>query len=303
MNRAPEIDRGPLDNTTDIETPEHIRFRHRTAGPARRAGAYLLDGLIRVAAMFICFIVLMAFGVVAGADTGKASGGLALLVFFAVEWGYYVLFETIWSGRTPGKRAARLRVVKVDGTPINFIDSVLRNLVRAADLLPAPGSIPTYGVGLVVMSRDRRFRRLGDLVGGTMVVMEETARVGAALTMNPPASREEMEVFPQRPPVSAEEMEAVELFLRRCGTLAPAREAELAQMVAPIFADRMGLRYHDASRFLALLYQRVIGAQVQTLPPPPPAVERKAPPTPPAPPAPPAPAAPPAPPAAAGEAV
>src|SRR5262245_57013421 len=152
MNRAPENDRGPLDNTTDIETPEHIRFRHRTAGPARRGLAYLLDVLIRVAAMFICTLLLTAFGVLGGVETGKASGGIILLVFFAVEWGYYVFFETLWSGRTPGKRAVRLRVIKVDGTPINFVDSVLRNLVRAADLLPAPRSIPSYGVALVVMS-------------------------------------------------------------------------------------------------------------------------------------------------------
>ncbi|HJZ85659.1 MAG TPA: RDD family protein [Polyangia bacterium] len=250
--RAAFIDRGPLDNTTDIETPEHIRFRHRAAGPSRRGLAYLLDALIRGAVLVICVMLLAAFGLMGGGELGKASGGLILLVLFAVEWGYYVFFETLWSGRTPGKRAVNLRVIKNDGTPINFVDSVLRNLLRAADALPSF----SYALALVVMARDERFRRLGDLVGGTMVVVEERARVSAPVTINPPPSPQELEVIPQRPPLSAEDVEAIELFLRRYGTLAPAREAELAAMVAPIYGGRMGLRYYDATRFLALLYHR-----------------------------------------------
>ncbi len=84
------------------------------------------------------------------------------IVRFILEWGYYVFFETTASGRSPGKRALSLRVVKEGGYPIGFIDSVLRNLLRGADFLPVG-----YVVGLFAMAGDARFRRLGDRVAGT----------------------------------------------------------------------------------------------------------------------------------------
>jgi uncharacterized RDD family membrane protein YckC len=246
-NREVASDREALDTTTDVETPEHVRFRYRTAGPARRAVAYLVDLLLRGAAAF----VLVLLGATAGLLTGGASMGFVLLGIFALEWGYYVLFETLWGGRTLGKRVAGLRVVKEGGYPITFLDAVLRNLLRAADFLPAG-----YALGLVVMGRDARFRRLGDLVAGTIVVIEEQTRVGARLEISPPPTPAELEAIPARPSLSAQDLEAIELFLRRRGTLTLAREEELAQMVAPIFARRMGLEFRDGSRFLALLYHR-----------------------------------------------
>jgi len=193
---------------------------------------------------------------------GGGSGfgyGLIALIAFTIQWGYYVFFETLWGGRTIGKRALRLRVVKVGGYPITFVDSALRNLLRAADgmpFLPLGSLIPTYALGVLVMSRDDRFRRLGDLVAGTMVVVEERERVAAPIKLVPPPQPVELEVLPSRPPLAAEEFEAVELYLRRLGMLSPAREAELAGMVAPIFAKRMGVRVQDGTRFLGLLHYR-----------------------------------------------
>jgi len=237
-----------LDTTTDVETPEHIRFRHRAAGPSRRALAWLLDAIIQAGLYFVLVLLGLAMGF--GGGGGFAIGFIALIAF-AIQWGYYVFFETLWGGRTIGKRALRLRVVKEGGYPISFIDSVLRNLLRAADFLPG-----LYALGVLVMARDDRFRRLGDLVAGTMVVVEERERVAAPIKLVPPPQPVELEVLPSRPPLAAEEFEAVELFLRRLGMLSPAREAELAGMVAPIFAKRIGVRVQDGTRFLGLLHYR-----------------------------------------------
>jgi hypothetical protein len=124
-------------------------------------------------------------------------------------------------------------------------------LLRAADFLPTG-----YAVGFVVMAGDRRFRRLGDRVAGTMVIVEERRHVAAPVLMQPPPTVEEIESFAQRPRLSVVELEALELFLRRRGTLGSAREHELAEMIAPSYAKRLGLRYRDPSRFLALLYRR-----------------------------------------------
>ncbi len=243
--------REPLDTTTEIETPEHVRFRYHVAGPANRALAYLLDLLLRGGVLMVFGLLAALGGINAGEATKAAHGGVILLALFVLEWGYYVFFETIWSGRTPGKRVFHLRVVTEGGHPLRFGDSLLRNLLRAADFLPG-----AYAVGLLVMGRDARFRRLGDLAAGTIVVTEARHAVTARSRLDPPPTAAELRGLPQRLPLSGEELDAIDLFLRRVGRLAPAREEELAEMVAPLFARRVGGRYKSATRFLGLLHHR-----------------------------------------------
>jgi uncharacterized RDD family membrane protein YckC len=238
-----------LDNTAEVETPEHVRFRYHVAGPVRRMLAYLIDLLIRGGVLLVIGLVLLI-----ALNANTAVWGILLVIAFLLEWGYYVVFETIGDGRTPGKRALSLRVVKEGGYPIGFIDSVLRNLLRAADWLPF-----FYVVGLIVMAADSRFRRIGDFVAGTLVVVEERSRVAPPLTLTPPPTAAELDALPQRPPLSAWERETLELYLRRVD-LTPARREELAQMIAPALGQRMGLVVRDPVRFLALLHHRIAAA-------------------------------------------
>jgi uncharacterized RDD family membrane protein YckC len=244
-----------LDNTTEVETPERIRFRYRAAGPVRRSFAWLLDLVIRAGILFAVGLIILLVSAIKADDLAQASQGVVLVILFALEWGYYVAFETLWNGQSPGKRAFGLRVVKEGGFPIGFYDSVLRNLLRAADFLPVG-----YVLGLTAMVGDQRFRRLGDRVAGTMVVVEDAVRVGESLKLNPPASPGELEALPARPQLSVDELEALELFLRR-GDLSPPRRLELAEMTAGIFARRMGVLSGDPVRFLALLHERAVGAR------------------------------------------
>lgn len=237
-----------LDNTVEVETPEHVRFRFHVAGPTRRAWAYLIDWLIRIAAFVaIQLVVLLATG--SHLRLGKAIfSGSMLLSLFLIEWGYFILFEAAWNGTTPGKRMLKLRVVKAGGYPLSFADAVLRNLLRTADFLPVG-----YLLGLLVMSWDSRFARLGDRAAGTMVVIEEPVQVAPAIALDPPPTSAEMESFPHRVVLSLPEREAIALLLRR-RDLAPARRTELANMVAPLFARRLDMTFGDPVRFLALLY-------------------------------------------------
>jgi hypothetical protein len=194
--------------------------------------------------------LMMVVGMALGVSAKEASMGVMLVIAFVLEWGYYVVWETVWSGASPGKRALGLRVVKEEGYPIGFIDSLLRNLLRAADFLPAG-----YVLGGLIMAGDGRFRRLGDRVAGTMVVVEERGRVAEPILLMPPAKPAELEALPQRPPLSAAELEALEIFLRRTD-LGPARRHELAGMIAPALAKRMGVRCDDFVRFLGLVHHR-----------------------------------------------
>jgi len=240
-----------LDTIAAVDSPEQIRFEYRVAGPARRALAYLVDLLIKAAVLIGLGVLLM----IGGFDYDQLTGwttGLYALVAFCLEWGYNVLFESLTGGRTPGKRAMRLRVVKEGGQPINFMDALLRNLLRAADFLPN-----AYAVGVAVMGFDPRFRRLGDLVAGTMVVVEERSALGRAVQLNPPPSPQELALIPTSARLRPDEREALDVFVRRLERLSTARADELAALVLPRFGDRLPPQAAEhPGRALAVLYLR-----------------------------------------------
>lgn len=249
--------RGPLDTTVEVETPEHVRFRYQIAGPARRAVAYLIDLTVRGAfmvALGMLFLFTTGWNRLGGFEVGAL-----LVVYFAAEWGYYVLSELLMNGASLGKRALRMRVVQSNGLPITFTDSFLRNLVRAADLLPS-----FYALGLLSMMLDTRFRRLGDLVAGTLVVYEPPTgsghpSLGRSALRDPNAQsavEREAARLPQRPALRREERQALALFVRRCPRLTQQRAEELADLIAPALAKRWGTTYQSSAAFLEAAYQR-----------------------------------------------
>jgi hypothetical protein len=79
----------------------------------------------------------------------------------------FSLIEAFWNGRTPGKKAARIRVIQRSGRPIGLLESMARNLVRYVDQLPF-----FYAVGVITMFVTRQHQRLGDLAAGTLVVRD-----------------------------------------------------------------------------------------------------------------------------------
>src|SRR5690606_14346216 len=135
---------------------ENIAFDHRVAGPFQRLPAYLLDLLIRC----MSFLILCLVGVLAlGFQFGVAW---SLVLYFVLYVFYGGFFETVWNGQTPGKRLLRLRVVTINGEPINGTQAVLRNVLRIVDGFPPatlmiplaflevefPLIIPTFQVAL-----------------------------------------------------------------------------------------------------------------------------------------------------------
>ncbi len=256
-----------LDTHVAIETPEHIVFRHRVAGPARRSLAYVID--LAVCYGFVLIFVLMVVLVTAGAAGVtsasqafmKAGFGLVLVILFCVQWVYFVMWEGLY-GRTPGKMALGLRVVTTRARPINFATAALRNILRAADALPTG-----YVVGLVSMAMTSRFQRLGDLVAGTMVVIPDQAGVASPMQLFPPAQPHELAALPDVVALDADERAALELFLRRRARLGTAREQELAMIILTPLVARYGFRVPDPARSLALLYDRAANAGRSEAPP------------------------------------
>jgi uncharacterized RDD family membrane protein YckC len=269
-----------LDTDVAIETPEHIVFRHRVAGPCRRFAAFLLDLALCYGALVVATVIalLVAIGgsALSGAESALgAAGGLVMLLLFAVQWMYFAVFEG-WRGYTPGKAALGLRVVTTTGRPIGFAAAALRNVLRAADALPLAYTAGLLSLaGLASMSATRRFQRLGDLVAGTMVVVAERAAAAMPLVLSPPPEPQELAQLPEEVRLDADERNAIEMFLRRRARLGPHREFELASIIAPILAARFGFRPQDPrsttdpSRILALLYHRAANAgRVDAAPPP-----------------------------------
>lgn len=237
-----------LDTTLELETPEHIAFRYQLAGPARRAAAYVVDLAVRGAVLFFAALVIFSTQSVASEDFAGFETGALLLIFFALEWGYFVAFDVLADGASPGKRAFELRVVHQDGRPITLADSILRNLLRAADLLPM-----FYGVAVLSMMLDKKFRRLGDFVAQTVVVYEPLAQLA---NREEAQARAEVPGLPARPELSLEERDALALFYRRLPYISEARALELADLIAPAFVERFALRKVDPLHLLITLHHR-----------------------------------------------
>lgn len=253
-----------LDTEVVIETPEHIVFHTRVAGPARRCFAQVLDLLLCYALVAALVAIVVLGGFVATREIGqlgKAGLGLVLLALFAVQWLWFVVWEARL-GRSPGKMALGLVVVTTAGRPIGWRAAALRNLLRAADLLPI-----AYVAGVVSMALTSRFQRLGDLVADTMVVVPERALAAKPLVLSPAAEPRELATLPDDVVLDAEERVAIELFLRRRQSLGVLRERELAEMIAGPIGRRLGFEHPDPARLLALVYDRAVNAGRTEAPP------------------------------------
>ena len=156
-----------------IDTPEQIALELPLAGIGSRFLAMTIDTLIQLAAYLIIglvfFLILPAGFSLFTFLPQNLGPAIAIFLIFAVYWGYFAIFESFWSGQTPGKRVAGIRVIKESGRPINAFEAIGRNFMRAVDM--QPGIL--YGFGLLCMILNKQSRRLGDFVAGTVVVHEK----------------------------------------------------------------------------------------------------------------------------------
>ncbi len=248
VHGAPARPTDLLDTRTEIETPEHVVLSYHLAGPIRRGLAWGIDTLLR-GAVLLLFGIVLSLSTAGTSNGGGFQSGLLLVAVFVLEWVYFVVCDVVMSGRSPGKKALRLRVVSAQGLPVGLGDSLLRNLLRGADFLPFG-----YVLGTLCMIGDGRFRRLGDLVAGTLVIYEPKVAYRAPPQLSPPPSQAERAWLPPHVELSASEREAIELFMLRCGQLSEARADELADVLALPLAKRLRLRYTHPARFLGLVY-------------------------------------------------
>ncbi|MBI3866843.1 MAG: RDD family protein [Planctomycetia bacterium] len=232
-----------------IETPENVVLSYRLAGPAVRLLAYLVDLCLRIVILIGMWIAALIGGIVAGGVTM----GMFLVAVFLVDWAYFGLSEAFFRGKTLGKHLFGLRVFQEQGYPATIWGALLRNFVRFVD------NMSLWGVCFVTMVVSGRFRRLGDLVGQTVVIEERRVRVPREpiiLEKIRPLSRTELGSYVP----SGQTLALIEEFLGRRHVLTYRRGHAMAFVLARPLANRLAFsgdphmvdRYPMA--FLAAVY-------------------------------------------------
>lgn len=254
----------PLDTTIEIVTPENISFRYEIVGPFRRLPAFALDLCIRFVAIFITFFLISFLDIL----VGQAALAVLLIAWFLLEWFYGALFETYFNGQTPGKRIMGIRVVSTSGHPITGLQAVMRNILRGVDMMPlVPFTtvnqdyiyliVPTFFLGFISQTLNSRFQRIGDIVCGTMVVVDERRRRRVFSIPTDPQQLAILESIPASFVVSQRLHRALATYVERRGRMALPRRREIARHLAAPLIMRFGLA--DTTNFdtlMCALYDR-----------------------------------------------
>ncbi|UQN30071.1 RDD family protein [Brachybacterium kimchii] len=149
-----------------IVTGEAVHLDLRPASFATRLLSYLIDGAVMLALSIGATVGMVALASRTGLDAGFVQAALVLVSVLAFL-GYPVLTELLMGGRSLGRLATGTRVVREDGGPVHARQSLLRALMGMLEIWSTTGAI-----ALVTALVDRRSRRLGDMLAGTMVIQE-----------------------------------------------------------------------------------------------------------------------------------
>lgn len=236
------------DDRVQIETPEHVLFEYELAGLGSRMVAGLVDVMLMGFLLLGELLLVVAF-------TGLRSLGPWMIAAGAVAgfltfWGYPIFFELRWRGQTPGKRSLHMRVIQEGGYSLTPQVVIVRNLLRIVDFLPG-----AYFLGLAVMMLNRRYKRVGDWVAGTLVVKERSAdsKPPVAKRVAAPAGQEDKVAELRRQGVHRLESSHLQLildFMERRHTLNPEARLRLADQLALSVSQKLEIPPERGERFL-----------------------------------------------------
>jgi uncharacterized RDD family membrane protein YckC len=270
------------EETLVIETPERVPLAFALASIGNRFLAAAIDHVIQVVVILLVEWIFITAAGVGSTDDGAVLGlfeseapkwiiAIMVLITFLLFTGYFILFEWLWDGQTPGKRLLKLRVIRDDGRPVTLWESIARNLLRIFDALPG-----LYSVGLIVIFLSSRDQRVGDIFAGTVVIRERTDEAPTfAETFSSPIADAAFRRVQKRTDFKADvgklvlrEIEVVESFLRRRWDLTERQRLWMAWRIAlPLmyklkpdydmstfsyegFLEEILHRYHARQRFL-----------------------------------------------------
>ncbi len=197
------------------------------AGIGSRTLAWLLDGLVLGA---VLLIVGLASFRTANTDSLLALGLLSMATLL-LPLGYLVMMESLNGGRTLGKMAAGIKVVRVTGAPIGFGAAIIRALFLPVDIL-------LFGVGFISVFVSGQSQRIGDFAAGTVVVRDRIRQSKIAPIADPA-------VYADRPrwdvsAITEEEIGVIRSFLSRASALPSSSRSEYARQLRNRIEPRIG---------------------------------------------------------------
>lgn len=206
-----------IDTLLKLQTPEGVLLEVRPAGPLVRGVAWLVDVIIRFA-LYVWFASAIS-------TIGEAGFGFFLIFIFFIEWLYPSLLEMLFNGATLGKKLVGIKVVRTNGTPVDWRSSLTRNLLWPVDFLPG-----FYAIGLISCLISGQFQRVGDIAAGTLVVYRAKK--------TKPLSHMD---FPQTAvaptlPITPDEQQVIIDFAYRSMRLTNERANELAALTSPLIS-------------------------------------------------------------------
>jgi len=172
------------EETLIIETPERVSLEFALASIGNRFLSVAIDHFIQYLSMFLIAWFFLSLAGYNSADVVDAPERLlseapkwtiaiSIITVFLIFAGYFIVFEWLWNGQTPGKRLLKLRVIRADGRPLTLWEAIARNLLRICDAVPG-FVIPVYSIGLIVIFLSSRDQRVGDIFAGTVVIRERS---------------------------------------------------------------------------------------------------------------------------------
>ncbi|MEZ5422874.1 MAG: RDD family protein [Pyrinomonadaceae bacterium] len=245
------------EETLIIETPERVELEFSLASIGNRFMAVGIDHFIQFVSIFVVAWILA--WIASGSSTSlfedspKWVTAITIIAVFVLFSSYFVVFEWLWNGQTPGKRLMKLRVIREDGRPLTLWEAIVRNLLRIADA--APGFvIPVYSVGLITIFLNARDQRLGDIFAGTVVIRE---RIDEAPTFadtftkriaDPALTRVQKPVTftADISKITEDEIEVAEVFLRRRWDMSERQRVWMAWRIALPLMYKLKPRYSEA---------------------------------------------------------
>lgn len=258
MNENPSMNQASRE--ASVVTPEHVMLRFQTAGLGSRAAAQLIDTVILFLVNLTVFIVIgiVIFGRKDNffLDADNYAFAIGLFLIFVLNFGYFLFLEALWSGQTVGKRWMGIRVIRDNGQPATFLSSTIRNLFRIIDGLPSG-----YFLGALVSFFHPRDKRIGDLVAGTIVVVEGGGRTGL-FQKSKRKKAESLASFQepllltesQKQSFTREDWVLLSTFMTRQATLSEDKKLELGRQLASMLQKKLDYKEEHAVSGEPLLF-------------------------------------------------
>jgi len=226
-------------NELTITTPEHVEIRLEPAGAGSRFLAILIDSTIVMGiSTFILYFLTRVL------PTGIAVA-LYVTISFLLTWGWHLFFEVRRQGRTPGKRALKIRVIDARGLPVSLYQSLVRNITRVLDFAPA-----FYGIGAIAMMSSASRRRLGDIIADTLVVRDTQplayrGQLAAERRHNSLRTPRVLRLARHR--ISLDERELLLTLCMRADRMTPEARYDVMETVAKVYREKLGIEADQMS--------------------------------------------------------